>query len=110
MVSLIEHAQDPVTPAATAYLLSGAVALGLLAEIVTTRALADGDRLAVVYRPLRRALAAGALAALAIGLLQPAPWLLALLLGVVMSVLWFYTVATFLRANAWMEEGSAAPL
>jgi hypothetical protein len=48
---------------------------------------------------------AGAAAAIAVGLFQPAPWLLALVLGGVMSVLWFFTVATFLRADAWMEEG-----
>ena len=71
MVSLIEHAHDPVTPLPTAYLLSGAVALGLLAEIVTTRALVDGDRLAVVYRPLRVALAMGAIAAIVIGGCSP---------------------------------------
>jgi low temperature requirement protein LtrA len=105
MASLIEHAHEPVTPAGTAYLLSGAVALGLVAEVITTRALADGDRLAVVYAPLRRAMLAGAAAAIAVGLFQPAPWLLVLVLGGVMSVLWFFTVATFLRADAWMEEG-----
>jgi low temperature requirement protein LtrA len=104
MVSLIAHAHDPVTPAPTAWLLSGAVALGLVAEIVTTRSLADHERLAVVYGPLRVALLAGAVAALVIGWLQPAPWLLGVLLGGVMSVLWFYTVATFLRADAWMED------
>jgi low temperature requirement protein LtrA len=104
MVSLIEHAHDTTTPAPTAYLLSGAVAVGLLAEIVTTRALADGDRLAVVYRPLRVAMVAGAFAAVVIGLLQPSPLVLVLLLGGIMSALWFYTVATFLRADAWMEE------
>jgi low temperature requirement protein LtrA len=104
MVSLIAHANDPQTPAWTAYLLSGAVALGLLAEIITTRALADGDRLTAVYGPLRRVMLVGAVAAVVVGYAQPAPWLLALLLGGVMSALWFFTVATFLRAGAWTEE------
>ena len=52
IVSLIGHAGDARTPASTAWLLSGAVALGLLALVVTARALADAERLAVVYRPL----------------------------------------------------------
>ena len=46
MVSLIAHAHDARTPASTAWLLAGAVAVGLLALIVTTRALADAERLA----------------------------------------------------------------
>ena len=58
MVSLIGHAHDARTPAGTAWLLAGAVALGLLALIVTERALVDAERLAVVYRPLSLAMAA----------------------------------------------------
>ena len=54
MVGLIGHAHDARTPASTAWLLSGAVALGLLALIVTERTLVDADRLAIVYRPLGR--------------------------------------------------------
>ncbi len=52
MVSLIGHAGDARTPAGTAWVLSGAVAVGLLALIVTARALADAERLEIVYRPL----------------------------------------------------------
>ena len=52
MVSLIDHADDASTPASTAWLLAGAVALGLLALILTERALVDAERLEVVYRPL----------------------------------------------------------
>jgi low temperature requirement protein LtrA len=104
MVSLIGHAHDARTPASTAWLLSGAVALGLMALIAIERALADAERLAVVYRPLSPALAAGAGAALLVGWARPAPWLLALLLVAVLSVVWFFAVARFLRADAWGEE------
>ena len=52
MVSLIAHAHDARTPANTAWLLAGAVAVGLLALILTMRSLADAERLAVVYRPM----------------------------------------------------------
>jgi len=104
MVSLIEHANDPSTPEATAWLLSGSVALGLLAQAVTTRTLGDAERLAVVYRPLAVALIAGAAAAIVVGWLHPAPWLLALSLVAILSVLWFFAVSRFLRADAWGDE------
>ena len=71
MVSLIGHAHDARTPASTAWLLSGAVALGLLALILTERTLVDADRLAIVYRPLGVALAGGAAAALVAGWSAP---------------------------------------
>ena len=79
MVSLIGHAHDARTPASTSWLLAGAVATGLLALVLTERALVDAERLSVVFSPLRLALFAGGAAALLVGWLPPAPWLLALL-------------------------------
>ena len=105
MVGLIGQAHDPSTTASTAWLLSGAVALGLLALIVTEHALVDADRLALVYRPLTYELGGGAAAALFVGWLRPAPWLFALLLVAILSVLWFFAVSRFLRADAWGEAG-----
>ena len=93
-------------PPSTAWLLGGAVALGLLALIVTARSLADAERLEVVYRPLSVALAGGAVAALVVGWARPAPWLLALLLVAILTVLWFFAVSRFLRADAWGDNGS----
>ena len=101
MVSLIEHAHDHRTPAATAWLLAGAMAVGLLALAVTQRTLVDAQRLKAVYRPLGLAMMAGAAAALAVGWARPAPWLLALLLVAVLSVLWCFAVSRFLSADAW---------
>jgi hypothetical protein len=66
------------------------------------------ERLAVVYRPFNLALVAGAAAAIVVGWMRPAPWLLALLLGMVLSTLWFFAVSRFLRADAWGEERSGA--
>ena len=63
--------------------------------------LVDAERLAVVYRPLGVALAAGAAAALVVGWARPAPWLVALLLVAVLSALWCFAVNRFLRADAW---------
>ena len=77
------------------------MALGLLALIPATRALVDAERLAVVYRPVTSAMAGGAAAALVVGWVRPAPWLLALLLVVILSALWFLAVSRFLRADAW---------
>jgi low temperature requirement protein LtrA len=103
MVSLIGHAHDATTPAGTSWLLAGAVATGLLALVLTEQALADAERLSVVFHPLRLALCGGAAAALIVGWLRPAPWLLALLLVAVLSVVWFFAVSRFLRADAWGE-------
>jgi low temperature requirement protein LtrA len=64
MVSLIGHAHDARTPAGTGWLLGGAVATGLLALVLTERALVDAERLFSVFRPLGLAMTAGAAAAL----------------------------------------------
>ena len=103
-VSLIEHAHDLAAPPDTALLLGGAVALGLLAEIPLSRALVDGERLRAVFGPLRVAMAVGAVVALLAGIAAPNPLVLALILGAVLSVLWFFAVSRFLRADAWANE------
>jgi hypothetical protein len=59
MVSLIGHAHDATTPAATSWLLAGAVATALVALVLTEQALADAERLSVVFHPLRLALSGG---------------------------------------------------
>jgi hypothetical protein len=65
------------------------------------RSLVDAMRLAAIYRPLSVALAIGAIAALLVGWLAPAPWLLALLLIGILTALWLFAVAWLIRANAW---------
>lgn len=101
IVSVIEHAHDATTPPETALLLGGSVAIGLLALILTERALEDAVRLEDVYRPLGPALTLGAAAALAAGWVAPAPWLLAALLVAILTTLWFFVVARMIRAGAW---------
>jgi len=103
MVSLIGHAHDATTPASTSWLLAGAVATGLLALVVTEQALADAERLSLVFHPLPLALAAGAAAALLVGWGRPAPWLLASLLVAILAAVWSFAVSRFLRADAWGE-------
>ena len=105
IVNLVEHAHDPATPVATAWLLAGSVAVALLALIVVERMLEDAVRLESVYRPLSGALALGALASLVAGWLAPAPWLLALVLVAVLTGVWFFAVAWLIRARAWGTPG-----
>jgi uncharacterized membrane protein len=54
-------------------------------------------------------MAAGAVAALAVGWLNPAPWLLALLLVLILGILWAVVLAEFLRADAWAEASEPSP-
>jgi low temperature requirement protein LtrA len=100
-VSLIGHAHDPSPPAGTSWLLVGAVATGLLALVLTEQSLVDAERLSLVFHPLRLALSAGAVAALIVGWLRPAAWLLVLLLVVILGTVWSFAVSRFLRADAW---------
>jgi len=73
MVSLIEHSHDNSTPGWTSWLLSGAVAMGLLFLIPAWRGLAEAGGLAVVHRSLWIATLAGAVASILIGSARPAP-------------------------------------
>ena len=71
-----------------------------MALVGAEQALADAERLSVVFSPLAWR-CAGAAAALLVGWLRPAPWLLALGLVAVLSVVWSFAVSRFLRADAW---------
>jgi len=101
MVSLIEHAHDPVAPEATAWLLGGSLAIVLVSQIVNSWTLADAQRLPAAYRSIALAMAAAAAAALVVGWVRPAPWVLALSLGLILTILWFFVVVQFIRAQAW---------
>jgi low temperature requirement protein LtrA len=108
MVSLIDHAHDPRTPVETGWLLSGAVALALLATVAIARALVDHQRLAAVYRPVIGSVVLGAIVSLAVGLLDPPPWLFALLLAGVLTAIWLFAVGRFLQLDAWQLESEHA--
>jgi hypothetical protein len=54
------------------------------------------------------AMVAAAAAALVVGWARPAPWLLALLLVAILSMLWCFAVSRFLRADAWGGELAGA--
>jgi low temperature requirement protein LtrA len=104
MVSLLEHAQDAATPAPTAWLLAGGVAVGLVSLIPTSRALAEARQITGAYRPMWIAMAAGAVTSLVIGWARPAPWLLSLLLVLVLAAVWAVAVRGFVVAGAWSVD------
>ena len=101
MVSLIEHAHDAQTPAATAWLISGSVALSMLATIAAAWSLELFDRLAYVFRRLALAVPVAAAASLAAGYLAPAPWILSAILAVILTVTWLLAVRWYIQADAW---------
>ncbi len=104
MVSLIEHGADAATPVPTAWLLSGSVAIGLIALAVSARTLVDFYRFPSLFRPVTGALAITAGTALLLGWLAPAPWALAALLVLALLVLWFFAISRWLR----LEDPEAA--
>jgi low temperature requirement protein LtrA len=101
MVSLIEHGSDPAAPQPTAWLLAISVALVLVAEVASATALDDSRTLNRVYRPLSIAMLLAAAVAVAVGLILPPPWLLALVLATILLVLWLFAVNKFMRVSAW---------
>jgi low temperature requirement protein LtrA len=101
MVVIIEHALDPATPEAVAWLLAGSLAVVLVAEVLIIWTLVDATTLKPAYRKLVIGMLVAALASVGIGLVHPAPWLFVATLGTILTVLWFYAVFTFIRADGW---------
>jgi low temperature requirement protein LtrA len=97
MVSLIEHAGDDHTPLATAWLLAGSVALGLVALVFKIRTLRDFERLPAIYRPVSGAMVVAAGLALLTPLWAPVPWLFALTLVLILGLVWLFAVDRWLR-------------
>jgi len=97
MVGVIEHAGDDRAPAAVAWLLSGSVAVALLALAGVMRTLNDFERLASVYRPLSRGMAAAAVTSILVGWWRPVPWLLVLMMVLILSGVWWLAVDRWLR-------------
>jgi low temperature requirement protein LtrA len=93
MVSLVEHAQDGRTPAATAWMLGAGAAVVLAATMLLAATLPAWDRDPGLYRPLARTCTASAVACLGLGAARPAPLLLALGLVFLLSIPWGYAVA-----------------
>lgn len=106
MVSMVEHASDDHVPSGTAWLMSGAVAFGLVWLVLVMRTLADYERLPELFNPTAGTLLAAASVVLFIGWWQPAPWLMLLLLWAVLSATWFTAAYRWLHLE---DPESAMP-
>jgi low temperature requirement protein LtrA len=93
MVSLVDHAHDARTPAATAWVLCAGVAVVLCSTMLVSASLRAWHRDRRVYRPLARACAAVAVACLGLGAARPAPLVLGLVLVLLLSIPWGLAVA-----------------
>jgi low temperature requirement protein LtrA len=104
MVSLVDHAHDGRTPAATAWVLCAGTAAVLVTTMLLAATLPDWSRDRYLYRPLARICAAAAAACLGLAAVRPAPLLLVLALVVLLSIPWVFAVARRL-ANATDSPG-----
>ena len=93
MLSLVEHAHDGRTPAATAWMLGAGAAVVLAATMLLATTLPAWHRDPGLYWPLARTCTASAVACLGLGAARPAPLPLALGLVVPLSIPWGLAVA-----------------
>ena len=93
MLSLVDHAHDDRTPAATAWVLCAGAAVVLCATMLLAASLQAWDRNRGLYRPLARICAVVAVVCLGVGAARPAPLVLGLALVLLLSIPWGYAVA-----------------
>ena len=93
MVSLVDHAHDGRTPAATAWVLTGGTAVVLCTTMLIAASLQAWDTDRGLYRPLARTCAVAAAGCLAVGAVQPAPLILGVALVILLSIPWGFAVA-----------------
>lgn len=99
MVSLVEHAHDGRTPAATAWLLAASVAVVLASVAFATRALPEDefpDGLATQVLPTMAVTIVGVLATAAI---RPGPPVLSIAIVVALLVAWLWLFVAFLAGG-----------
>jgi low temperature requirement protein LtrA len=92
MLSLVDHAHDGRTPAATAWVLCAGAGVVLCATMLLAASLQAWDRNRDLYRPLARICAVVAVVCLGVGAARPAPLVLGLALVLLLSVPWGYAV------------------
>jgi low temperature requirement protein LtrA len=100
MVSLVDHAHDGRTPAATAWVLCAGAAVVLCATMLVSASLQAWKSDPAWYRLLTRTCAAVAVACLGVGAARPAPLLLGLVLVFLLGVPWGLAVAHRLTGAA----------
>jgi low temperature requirement protein LtrA len=96
MVSLVEHAADPRTPVAGAWLLTGSVTVVLAAIGVAAQALPDESFPPGWLRQLIPTFALAGAAILVIGAARPTPIVLAGTVSILLALTWFRMFALFL--------------
>ena len=96
MVSLVEHAADPRTPTATAWLLTGSVTLVLASIAAAAQALPDERFPTGWLRQLIPTFAVAGAAILVIGAARPTPIVLVITVSLLLAMTWFRMFALFL--------------
>jgi hypothetical protein len=100
MVSLVHHAHDGRTPAATAWILCAGAAVVLCATMLVSASLQAWRSDRGLYQPLAGTCAAVALACLGLAAARPAPLFLALALVLLLSIPWALAVTRRLANRA----------
>jgi low temperature requirement protein LtrA len=100
MVSLIDHAHDGRTPAATAWMLSAGAAVVLCATMLVSASQQAWQHDRHFYQPVARTCAAVSVACLGVGAARPAPLVLGLVLIALLSIPWGIAVARRLAEQA----------
>ena len=92
MVSLVDHAHDARTPAATAWVICAGAAVMLTVTMLVAASLPAWSDDRGLYRPLAGTCVAAALACLGLGAARPAPLILGLVLVVLLTIPWCVAV------------------
>jgi low temperature requirement protein LtrA len=100
MVSLVDHAHDGRTPAATAWVLCAGAAVVLGATMLVSASLQAWYRDRRLYRTLARTCAAVGVACLGVAAARPAPLLLGLALVLLLAIPWGLAVMHRLASPA----------
>jgi low temperature requirement protein LtrA len=100
MVSLVGHAHDGRTPAATGWVLCAGAAMVLCATMLVSASLQAWHRDRGLYRPLARTCAAVAVACLGVAAVRPAPLALGPALVLLLAIPWGLAVAHRLASRA----------
>ena len=105
MVSLVEHAGDGRTPAATAWLLGASVAVVLAGIALASRALSTDEFPDGMARHIVPTFTVAAVLVLAVAALRPAPVVLVVGIDVVLLLTWLWLFVVFL-ARGGAEVGT----
>jgi low temperature requirement protein LtrA len=109
MVSLVDHAHDGRTPAATAWVLGASAAVVLCATMLVSASLQAWKRDRAWYQLLTRTCTAVAVACLGVGAVRPTPLILGLVLVLLLGVPWGLAVAHRLTGAPNSPPASARP-